>query len=275
MNKKIWVGLLAGLLAVGTAAQTTKDGERMLRDALVKKQVFLRGFSDDKIVRWQWNGTALVQQEPKLHTFAVLAVESVKVKGTRVEIQGKRQTLLRTDETSYGLSSSSDKVQVEVELKRADMTGILPGLANLIFYPDVQTALAGTTLKPAFVDPTCCKRPPVDLKRCDCASASVAACRKDTPSAGMMGVTPPRVLSSVEPQFSQEARGVKFSGYVRIYLKIDEQGMPYDLWVMKPVGMDLDFNAGDAVRQYRFAPAACHGQPVPVDMYIDVNFQVF
>ncbi len=36
--------------------------------------------------------------------------------------------------------------------------------------------------------------------------------------------------------------------------------------------MGLDEQAVAAVRQYRFKPATLDGKPVPVDLYIDVNF---
>jgi hypothetical protein len=41
------------------------------------------------------------------------------------------------------------------------------------------------------------------------------------------------------------------------------------------VGMGLDEKAVEAVRQYKFKPALQNGKPVPVDLYIDVNFQIF
>jgi protein TonB len=45
--------------------------------------------------------------------------------------------------------------------------------------------------------------------------------------------------------------------------------------VVRGVGMGLDEKAVEAVRQYKFKPAMQNGKPVPVDLYIDVNFQIF
>jgi protein TonB len=39
--------------------------------------------------------------------------------------------------------------------------------------------------------------------------------------------------------------------------------------------MGLVEKALEAVRQYKFKPAMNNGKPVPVDLYIDVNFQIF
>jgi protein TonB len=89
------------------------------------------------------------------------------------------------------------------------------------------------------------------------------------------GVRPPSVLYSVEPEFSEEARKAKFSGNVQVYLWVDEQGMPSHVKVVRGVGMGLDEKAVEAVRQYKFKPATKDGKPVKVDLYIDVNFQIF
>ena len=89
------------------------------------------------------------------------------------------------------------------------------------------------------------------------------------------GVSKPIVLYSVEPEFSEEARKAKFSGNVEVYLWVDTNGRPSHIRVVKPVGMGLDEKAVEAVRQYKFRPAMKDGKPVTVDLYIDVNFQIF
>ena len=89
------------------------------------------------------------------------------------------------------------------------------------------------------------------------------------------GVSKPVVLYSVEPEFSEEARKAKFSGNVEVYLWVDENGSPSHIRVVRPIGMGLDEKAIEAVRQYKFKPAIKDGKPVKVDLYIDVNFQIF
>jgi protein TonB len=88
-------------------------------------------------------------------------------------------------------------------------------------------------------------------------------------------VLPPKVLYSVDPEFSEEARKAKFSGNVEVYLIVDASGNPSHVRVVRGVGMGLDEKAVDAVRQYKFKPAMQNGKPVAVDLYIDVNFQIF
>ena len=86
---------------------------------------------------------------------------------------------------------------------------------------------------------------------------------------------PPKLIYQVEPEFSEEARKAKFSGDVQVYLVVDTEGRPTRIRVARGVGMGLDEKAVEAVRQYKFKPAMQNGKPVKVDLYIDVNFQIF
>ncbi len=86
---------------------------------------------------------------------------------------------------------------------------------------------------------------------------------------------PPKVLTRVEPNFSEEARKKKISGNVMVSLIVDEEGMPTEVRVVRGVGHGLDEQAIKAVRQYRFRPAMKDGKPVAQYINIDVNFQIF
>lgn len=88
-------------------------------------------------------------------------------------------------------------------------------------------------------------------------------------------VSPPSVIYQVDPEFSEEARKAKFSGNVEVYLIVGADGRPRGVRVVRGVGMGLDEKAVEAVQQYRFKPAMQNGKPVAVDLYIDVNFQIF
>jgi protein TonB len=88
-------------------------------------------------------------------------------------------------------------------------------------------------------------------------------------------VSAPVVIYQVDPEFSEEARKAKFSGNVEVYLIVDQNGNPSHVRVVRGVGMGLDEKAVDAVRQYKFKPAMQNGKAVAVDLYIDVNFQIF
>ena len=89
------------------------------------------------------------------------------------------------------------------------------------------------------------------------------------------GVSAPILVVQPDPEFSEEARKAKFQGEVLVNLIVDASGRPQRVRVIRPVGMGLDEKALEAVRQYRFKPAMENGKPVTVEMYVDVNFQIF
>ena len=62
---------------------------------------------------------------------------------------------------------------------------------------------------------------------------------------------------------------------ININLVVDMQGMPQNVHVQRGVGMVLDEKAIQAVKRYRFKPAMEDGNPVPVALNIEVNFQFF
>lgn len=88
-------------------------------------------------------------------------------------------------------------------------------------------------------------------------------------------VSAPVLIYQVDPEFSEEARKAKFQGEVLVHLIVDAQGRPTNVKVIRPVGMGLDEKAREAVAQYKFRPARKGGQPVPVELNVAVNFQIF
>jgi periplasmic protein TonB len=89
------------------------------------------------------------------------------------------------------------------------------------------------------------------------------------------GVSAPLVLSSVDPEYSDEARRAKYTGIVVVSLVVDAFGMPQRVHVIRHLGMGLDEKAIQAVQQYRFKSAEYQGRPVPVEVNIEVNFQIY
>ncbi len=89
------------------------------------------------------------------------------------------------------------------------------------------------------------------------------------------GISTPKIIYSVEPEFSDEARRAKYQGVVVISLIVDAQGNPQHVRVVRQLGMGLDEKAVEAVKQYKFKPALMQGKPVPVEINIEINFQLF
>jgi TonB family protein len=89
------------------------------------------------------------------------------------------------------------------------------------------------------------------------------------------GVSAPRLLTKVDPEFSEAARAMKYSGIVLVNLIVDAKGMPNRVQILRPTGLGLDEQAVAAVSRYTFQPAMQNGTPVAVELNVEVNFQIF
>ena len=88
-------------------------------------------------------------------------------------------------------------------------------------------------------------------------------------------VSSPKLIIAPDPEYTEQARRAKYQGACVISLIVDTQGNPKRVRVARHLGMGLDKKAVDAVKQYRFEPAMLHGQPVPVEVHIEVNFRIY
>jgi TonB family protein len=87
-------------------------------------------------------------------------------------------------------------------------------------------------------------------------------------------VKAPVLISKTEPKYTAEARLAKYQGTILVYLKVDTEGLPRDVKVLRGLGLGLDQRAIDAISQWRFKPAMQAGQPVPVEAHVEVNFRL-
>jgi TonB family protein len=88
------------------------------------------------------------------------------------------------------------------------------------------------------------------------------------------GVRAPRLLSKIEPEYSDEARKAKLNGAVMLSVIVRPDGHPSDMRVIRSLGLGLDENAMAAVAQWRFQPGEKEGKTVSVMATIEVNFRL-
>jgi TonB family protein len=87
------------------------------------------------------------------------------------------------------------------------------------------------------------------------------------------GVTPPVLLSKVEPEYTEMARKAKLAGAVVLYVEVGPDGRATNIRIQRPLGMGLDEKAIEAVQQWRFRPGMKDGRPVTVGATLEVNFR--
>jgi len=89
------------------------------------------------------------------------------------------------------------------------------------------------------------------------------------------GVSPPTVLSRVEPKYPDEARGQQCQGATVIEAVVWRDGIVHVMRVVRGTGCaSLDEAAMQALRQWRFKPGIKDGIPVDVVMNIVITFML-
>lgn len=89
------------------------------------------------------------------------------------------------------------------------------------------------------------------------------------------GVSAPRILFAPDPDYSEEARKAKYQGTVVLWVVVGPEGRPRDIRVQRSLGLGLDEKAMEAVKSWKFEPARKDGQPVAVQINVEVNFRLY
>ena len=89
------------------------------------------------------------------------------------------------------------------------------------------------------------------------------------------GISAPKPLSTPDPEYTEEARRAKVEGTCVLGLIVDAEGHPRDLHVIRGLGYGLDQKALETVKQWTFEPAKKDGQPVNVQVSVEVGFKLY
>ena len=89
------------------------------------------------------------------------------------------------------------------------------------------------------------------------------------------GTAPPRPTYTPEPEFSEAARHAGFQGTVVLTVVVNKTGNIVRIKLARSLGMGLDENAMEELKSWRFEPATRKGQPVAVELNIEVSFNLY
>jgi len=84
----------------------------------------------------------------------------------------------------------------------------------------------------------------------------------------------PHASSSPDPEYSDEARLIKYGGTAVVSLIVDTSGSVRDPQIILPLGVGLDDKAIGTVSHWKFDPATKDGQPVAVEISVEVAFRI-
>jgi TonB family protein len=89
------------------------------------------------------------------------------------------------------------------------------------------------------------------------------------------GIAHPVAISTPDPKYDEFARRAGVQGTTVLAVVVGSDGNVSDVQVARPLGMGLDEKAVEAVRAWRFRPAMKDGQPVTVQINVEVNFRLY
>ena len=88
-------------------------------------------------------------------------------------------------------------------------------------------------------------------------------------------ISPPRVTHAPDPQFSEPAKKAPYQGTCVLWLIVGEDGHTRDIEIQRALGMGLDEQAVRTVQTWSFEPARKDGQPVAVQINVEINFRLY
>lgn len=258
---------IATLLALVTpCAIHAQSTEADLKVRLEKKPLYLRGFWRDGKLKFDSTGQLIGTSQPNSFTLSGIEIRSVKLKPDRLVLAGDRIGLKFEKDVPKRVKLD-EKVQIEIVVPQdKNYTSALDrilaeNLNDLV--PDLPSYWQGYAREHIL------HLPPLPKP------AASMPIPEDKANRIGGGVKAPIPTSMPDPAFSSAARAAKLSGTVLVYLWVDRQGKPTHLAILRPLGLGLDEQALGAVSAYSFRPATNNGEPVTVEMNIEVNFQIF
>ena len=99
--------------------------------------------------------------------------------------------------------------------------------------------------------------------------------KEDRPvQSGIAGITLGRVLSSPRPDFPVLAMEHGVEGIVVVHVTVGKDGRVLDQYVTSTPDAILVRPALDAVKDYLFSPFVLNGEPVEVEVFVEINFHI-
>ncbi len=101
---------------------------------------------------------------------------------------------------------------------------------------------------------------------------NICATHQPTPS---RCATPPHAVFTPNPEYSAEARKAHYEGTCVLWTIVGTDGRVRDIRVARRLGRGLDEKAIETVKQWKFDPAMYEGEPVAVQINVEVTFRLY
>ncbi|HZS29505.1 MAG TPA: energy transducer TonB [Candidatus Angelobacter sp.] len=268
MQFRTWLLAIFLLFAIPLHADGAKDLQRNLQNRFFKKVFLIRNFYGGNHLTFDSQG-ALVKGEKTVGYHgcwcaAQLQIEKVEVKKDELILQGPRIVGIydskKREFSKLFREGSSVQLEIELDSSQIDEQTIV-GILEKVFFAktdDLERLIPDAWRAPGF-DPE---------------AHEVTRVKKDAASE-KENVSAPKPVHTPDPEYSEQARRAGIAGDVLLWLVVDEQGKVVRIRVMRCLGAGLDERAVQTVSTWRFEPAQRDGQPVAVQLNVDVTFHLY
>lgn len=270
--------------------------EHSLRASYEKQVRAIRNYYSDSHLRYDATGALIGTGHPGPWTLQYVLIDSLKLNADQVEIYGRRVAVrLAPDFHHSTYVVGRENVRIDIALPRTTDETVIRSAIEKVFYPLNYVSIENLPdywddlLKDNVLPPS----NPADLGRYSFRTGCPSALHMDAPPktdpSGIQSmvcggvaiyrvkkgvVNAPQALRTNDPKYTEEARRSRYEATVVLWMMLDSTGKPQLIRIVRAVGMGLDDAAVEAVRGWRFKPAQLNGQPVAVEINVEVNFRL-
>lgn len=271
---QVRAGVLSILLLsfIPLHADDANELQKSLQHRFLKQVFVIRNFYGGDHLTFDAQGNLLHGAEPDCWCAAQIEVRKLEIKHNKLVLRGPRVIGFY----DYGKRAFTSRlrqpaeVEIEIALDPVEMNQeAIVGVLEKIFLSEKDD------LASSIPEPWRRKAP-------DSAAGEAANTNGDGPriattfaKVGRQGIKAPMPIYTPDPTYNKEARTKKREGNVMLWAVIDEKGLPRTIKVVQCLGAGLDEAAVEAVSHWRFAPATKDGQPVAVQLNIEVTFHLY
>ena len=186
-------------------------------------------------------------------TYGGIYVQNLKLSSNVLRLEGMR--------VGFGVDKKGEQIQIAL--------GNSMRVELHLDQPIKSVDEAGEVLARVFQAGATLEQAKPEIRRADDSTAgeTIYSVKKD-------GASPPRATYTPEPDFSEAARKAGFQGMVILKIVVDKRGDVARIKLDRGLGYGLDENAMEALKVWRFTPATKDGQPVAVEMKVEVSFRL-
>jgi TonB family protein len=264
------------------------DAQPDLRAQYQGKTFLLRGFYDGVALRYDSTGALRGSATPgDWTTDGVVQLDDVHLSGSRLTIKASRLVVSNSHRVLFADVPKSKNPIPSLEIE-AGVPNPSPDQLNaamskiFLTQEDDFAALVPDYWKPCVraaqlgKDPYCHFSPEfLSIPGAQSSDHTTQAIPLNGPYPHFgPGVKPPSRIFTQEPSFNDSARLAKYQGTVILGLTVDEEGLAKDVHITAPLGYGLDEQAVHAVQTWRFKPAEKDGQPVRLQIEVEVTFHL-